>query len=354
MNQQSGRNFKPRMLRPWSLLALIFVSLVLIGIVEYAAATLPHGPSFLDKLDSKAKAFRHNLDIRTPEDANTAQLAPRQPSAPLPLSTAPQAPPPSAFVRVRSSVVTPSSSLAHFSSTLAPNPSAFVPTRSSSVPASFAPASSAFVPIKRPLSSSITVGAPAPSVLVQTNRPTTPQPSDHSHSDKQAQNFYPWWSGVDASLGFYLATLIAALYRVLWTIIYCSFNLIEPFRALSQPNGASADLAFFSFYQSRSRFLGPIPALLKGRLALALVAFTRCLPICFLLLRLKALLLTRTGTVHHLTFPTSTTRAHPESKSTLELYAYCRHYWRLQYWWLSGWCICISLTRVTFQLVHAL
>jgi hypothetical protein len=82
---------------------------------------------------------------------------------------------------------------------------------------------------------------------------------------------------MDTFLGTYFATLIAALYRVLWTVVYCSFNLIEPLRALSQPNGAPADLALFSFYQSRSGFLGPVSALLKRRWALALVAFTALL-----------------------------------------------------------------------------
>lgn len=298
VHQHSQRNFRPRILRPWPLVALIFVTLSLIGFVEYAAIALPRGPSLLDKLGSDAKTFRHRLGNLTHGDTSSAPLVPRQPSASFSSSfpsiggdillssssTIYLGAPPSAFVPVTSSFgVTPTPSAEKVHTSFALNPSAFVPTGvsggSSSVIAPGEPAPSAFVPVKRPVGSSSLVapGEPAPSAYVPTTPPTTPQASDHPHSDAQARHFYPWWTGVDTFLGSYLATLIAALYRVVWTVVYCSFNLIEPLRALSQPDGASADLAFFSFYQSRSSFLGPIPALLGGRFALGLVAFTALL-----------------------------------------------------------------------------
>lgn len=48
----------------------------------------------------------------------------------------------------------------------------------------------------------------------------------------------------------YLPILSAVLYRMLWSIIWNSFTLVEPFRLLARPKGASASVAFFSAYQS--------------------------------------------------------------------------------------------------------
>ncbi|KAK5116293.1 hypothetical protein LTR85_009265 [Meristemomyces frigidus] len=80
------------------------------------------------------------------------------------------------------------------------------------------------------------------------------------------------WSSEQTFLGTYLAVLIAVVYRVIWTLIYSNFNLVEPFRQLSESDGAAAERAFFSFYQSQSNLLGPLPAILRRRWALALAA----------------------------------------------------------------------------------
>ena len=83
---------------------------------------------------------------------------------------------------------------------------------------------------------------------------------------------YGVWDAGQTFLGTYLTILVAVLYRMLWTTVYNDFNSIEPFRQLMQPSGVLAEYAFFSFYQSQSNLLGPLPALLKRRWALALVA----------------------------------------------------------------------------------
>ncbi|KAK1809714.1 hypothetical protein LTR12_015937 [Friedmanniomyces endolithicus] len=82
------------------------------------------------------------------------------------------------------------------------------------------------------------------------------------------------WNTEQTFLGTYLAVLIAVIYRMFWTVINNNFNLIEPFRQLNESSGAVAERALFSFYQTQSTLLGPLPALLKRRWALALVGIT--------------------------------------------------------------------------------
>ena len=80
------------------------------------------------------------------------------------------------------------------------------------------------------------------------------------------------WGVWQTFLGTYLAVCIAVLYRLLWIVVYNALTLIEPFRQLMGREGALAERAFFSFYQSQSNLLGPIPALVKRRWALGLIA----------------------------------------------------------------------------------
>ena len=85
---------------------------------------------------------------------------------------------------------------------------------------------------------------------------------------------YQVWGSSETFLGTYLAILIAVVYRILWTMVYNGFNLIDPFWQLMQPNGALAENAFFAFYQAQSNLLGPIAALLRRRWVLASIAVT--------------------------------------------------------------------------------
>lgn len=55
-------------------------------------------------------------------------------------------------------------------------------------------------------------------------------------------------------------------------MVYNGLNLIDPFLQLMEPRGAAAGTAFFSFYESQSNLLGPIPALASKRWALSFVA----------------------------------------------------------------------------------
>lgn len=80
------------------------------------------------------------------------------------------------------------------------------------------------------------------------------------------------WNPEHVFLATYLSVVLAVIYRILISIMHNNFTLIEPFRQLMEPNGALAEKAFFYFFQNQSNLYGPIPALSKGRWALALVA----------------------------------------------------------------------------------
>ncbi|KAF2163860.1 hypothetical protein M409DRAFT_68136 [Zasmidium cellare ATCC 36951] len=113
--------------------------------------------------------------------------------------------------------------------------------------------------------------------IVSTPASNPPEPSSSSdayvlqNSGKVGVISYKWDPG-NVFLATYLTVVIAVLYRMLITILNNNFTLIEPFRQLMEPNGAPAERAFFSFYQNQSNLYGPIPALSKGRWALALVS----------------------------------------------------------------------------------
>lgn len=80
------------------------------------------------------------------------------------------------------------------------------------------------------------------------------------------------WNPAQIFLGNYLAVCVAVVYRLFWILLYNAFNLIDPFQQLMSREGATAEGAFFAFYQHQSNLLGPIPALVRRRWALALVA----------------------------------------------------------------------------------
>ncbi|TKA38548.1 hypothetical protein B0A54_09483 [Friedmanniomyces endolithicus] len=122
-----------------------------------------------------------------------------------------------------------------------------------------------------------TVSLSGTATATATQVPTSPADNTASSEDtygKGATILRYSWNTEQTFLGTYLAVLIAVIYRMFWTVINNNFNLIEPFRRLNESNGAVAERALFSFYQAQSTLLGPLPALLKRRWALALVGTT--------------------------------------------------------------------------------
>ena len=80
------------------------------------------------------------------------------------------------------------------------------------------------------------------------------------------------WNDTQVFMGTFLAVLLAVLYRIVLSMAHTSLVLIDPFRGMMEPQGAVAENAFFSFYHNASILLGPIPALRKGRWAVAFTA----------------------------------------------------------------------------------
>lgn len=191
----------------------------------------------------------------------------------------------------------------------AANPTAFVnpysTSSSSSLEVLLDTAATAFVPVTSTVtrnqlvqtSFQPTLASTATSAYVPPSSPTPPSPSpgpdtdegedadanqDDSTFDNQNASIEDDGQGnsvlvtqvLDAKrvfLGNYLAVCIAVIYRLLWVVLYSSFNLIEPFRQLMARGGALAESALFAFYQNQSNLLGPIPALMKRRWSLAAV-----------------------------------------------------------------------------------
>ncbi|KXT04990.1 hypothetical protein AC578_10310 [Pseudocercospora eumusae] len=79
------------------------------------------------------------------------------------------------------------------------------------------------------------------------------------------------WNNSQIFLSTYLAVLLAVIYRLLFSVVHNNLTRIEPFRQLTEPNGALASSALFNFYHRQSGLLGPISALRNGRWALAIV-----------------------------------------------------------------------------------
>ncbi|EMC94978.1 hypothetical protein BAUCODRAFT_149017 [Baudoinia panamericana UAMH 10762] len=133
-----------------------------------------------------------------------------------------------------------------------------------------------------------TVQVSTASMIALTTPPPTstalPTTDDSSLSDNDYGRYATiihHFTSAQVFLYTYMALLVAVVYRMIWTVIYNNLNLIEPFRMLSEANGAPAERAFFSFYQSQSNLLGSLSALAKGRLLLALTALTYLIA-CFL------------------------------------------------------------------------
>jgi hypothetical protein len=133
------------------------------------------------------------------------------------------------------------------------------------------------------LITSVSGGTTLTSVLPVSSQ-TSGAVQDDSHtsytSEKGSTIVISWTSG-QTFLATYLAVTIAVLYRIIWTMIHNSFNLVEPFSQLSEPNGALGDSAFSDFYQSQFFLPRPVGALLRRRRTLALTA-TGYLVACFL------------------------------------------------------------------------
>ena len=234
------------MLRHASILCILLVVSGLIGLLQYAVIELPHTSTQLRSVNLKTRSQDasglHGVERRQAtsgsSSSQTTTLEQTLESAYIhPSST-------QTIVYTYSSQDTPN--------TLVQTLSDYVPTKTTST-----------------VLASTTTSA---YVHTKTSKPEE-SAAPGSLADKgKATVVYRTWDAERTFLGTYLAVLIAITYRMLWMVLYNSFNLIDPFLQLTEPAGAAAGTAFFWFYQSQSNFLGPIPAIAKKRWALSFLS----------------------------------------------------------------------------------
>lgn len=115
------------------------------------------------------------------------------------------------------------------------------------------------------------ISVSTPSAGIDTIGSSSTDEPQVSNNNKPSVVSYKWEPS-HVFLATYLSVVLAVLHRILISVLHNNFTLIEPFRQLTEPHGAPASRAFFSFFQNQSNLYGPIPALAKKRWALALVA----------------------------------------------------------------------------------
>lgn len=113
-----------------------------------------------------------------------------------------------------------------------------------------------------------------PTMLTDTYTPTTSTPlggapfGDFVPTKENKGAVIFTWTPPEVFVSTYLAVLLAVIYRILMSAVQTQLRLIDPFRQLASPKGASASTALFTSYHSQE-MLGPLKALLNGRYALS-------------------------------------------------------------------------------------
>lgn len=235
-SMKSQNTFRPAILHPASLITLFTISLVLIGLVEYACRTLPNvdDPIFAPKQRRKPTDIQHIYT--TTQDYNVfktitvveTRLADRhrqidsQPvvRGPEPdLSLAPNLP------------ITDYEGAIHETSTFTP---------CNSCP-EFTAASSAYLRIE--ISTATTTPDPtfstaADSAYLKIEPSTAPAPN--SYLRKQNGHIGSTWEYFQ---GAYLPTLLSVMFTIPWVILSRVTASMEPFYCLASPSGAAAERA---------------------------------------------------------------------------------------------------------------
>ncbi|RFU27169.1 hypothetical protein B7463_g9164, partial [Scytalidium lignicola] len=113
--------------------------------------------------------------------------------------------------------------------------------------------------------------------LTSTRVTTTSQPSSTSGSTppKLQHKVFPW-TKISYFIGSYLPTLVAVLFRILWSIVYSNARLMEPFYRLKTESAGSDSLDVL--YLSMGTLLPePIRAIVNGHFYMFLVALISAL-----------------------------------------------------------------------------
>ncbi|KAK3677954.1 hypothetical protein LTR78_002049 [Recurvomyces mirabilis] len=249
--QRSQLSWRPHIIRSWTLICLLIITLGLIAVLEYISHTLPG-------IITTAHSLTTTSSTTSVSTHASPSIAQKQATSLTEVRVGYRAR--TAFAA--SNTTTTSRPSSAYSLHSEPEPSTTVGTAYlGSAGSQIATKSSTSV------TASETVGAPPAGSYLHTDGPNP------KNDDATGQ----WhWNGTQIFVGTYLPVLIAMIYRMLWTAIYHGFCLIEPFQQLYGSRGSLANSAFFELYQARTVFT-PLIALRRKRWILAAVALTQTL-----------------------------------------------------------------------------
>ena len=274
------------------------ISLSLVGVLEYAARTLPstekgsHDPKVVPGLlhlnrrqatswptpsptpgayvqTTGVSTLTMSAAVITTPSINPSAYVQATGVSSLTMSAAatttlylPPSTDPSAYVQATGVSTSTTSVAATTTVVIATDPSAYVQTSGVSTLAEGVATTSTV----EDAITTITLIATTSGAYVQTtvSKPSS-QETNPANSGPKVETISLSWPLWKVFVGGYLPVLLAILFKVLWTSIYANVKLIEPFIQLANPAGALAKDAFGNFYLSSNIIPDPVISLFKGR-----------------------------------------------------------------------------------------
>ncbi|RYO45212.1 hypothetical protein AA0113_g10533 [Alternaria arborescens] len=262
---KSQNTFRPAILHPASLITLFTISLVLIGLVEYACRTLPSvdDPIFAPKQRRGSTDIQHiytttqdynifkTITVVETRLANQHRQIDSQPVVPAlesNLSLSPNLPVTDYESDIHeTSTFTPCDSCPEFTAAS----SAYLRIETSTatttpVPTFPTPADSAYLRIETATTIPVPISTAASSAYlrIETSTATTntnaTSPAPNSYLRKQNGHIGSTWDYIQ---GAYLPTLLSVIFTVPWVILSRVTASMEPFYCLASPSGAAAERA---------------------------------------------------------------------------------------------------------------
>jgi hypothetical protein len=92
------------------------------------------------------------------------------------------------------------------------------------------------------------------------------------HTTKSELQLGTTFTPVSYFCAMYLATFVAVLFKVIWTIVFSSTKMMEPFFQLSRPEGASAKDTLLADYLSSGLSLSSVRSVLDGHWVMLLTS----------------------------------------------------------------------------------
>ncbi|KAF7193233.1 hypothetical protein HII31_05459 [Pseudocercospora fuligena] len=238
-------NYRPLMLRTGPLLAMLAVTGVCIGLLQYTLHQLPHyeqwnaaeaGADFARSV-CESGLRRRQVEVSSAEVATMLSPAASTTRAgAYGAATAMETSTTRAAANVQTAAMATSS----------PSAGAYVQTAGISAPTVGAPPLEQYV---KTVTTSISVTCGSTTTAIPTN-----SANDQTYADLRMRTLVLQftWTQTQMFVGTYLVVLLAVFSRLLFSEIHSKLMLIEPFRQLTSPGRDSGSSSLFWFYQRQS------------------------------------------------------------------------------------------------------